>query len=400
MADESKYEYMYPTTELDSIIEQIDRGITPMMNDQLQLEIKLRYKELQSELFEEDDDDDDPDIIQHREMMKKHIEKKKREARSNDIIYIKLTEEQQKTLREEMEVSIVRDNPNDIYNKSDEELYSSEDKKIIEQKLARLKNCYYNQIDYVNAINIIKEAINYSLNNDYPWMSYEEARAAFNKGEIKFSFCNLPKLYLNYQTQITDKDILKGVVTGEITLKDKRDDDNKIKKKHTGESEPVFVDYNIISKDDFNKCAELHSKGYDTPVSTIIKSKSTIYNRFSLPSGNKFNFDGKDNNNKDEPFIFDWGREGAGRDYFNMKYNKKVNVGEFMRDVNKDNDEMLNNVINSNMSDFLNSMKYNNNSQNNNRNKYNLYSTTIDVDPKTVQIEKGILSAIRASNIK
>lgn len=394
MSDEKKYKYIYPTDELDSIIKQIDQGITPMMNDQLQLEVKLRYKELREELFDEDDDEDE-DIVRHRKMMSTHIEQKRREASRNDIIYIELSDEQRQKLREEMRVSMVRDDPNDVYHKSDEELYSSEEKRIIEQKLSRLKNCYYNQVDYVNAMNIIREAISFSLKNDYPWLSYDEAVEEFNKGNIKFTYCNLPKLYINYQTQITDRDILKGILTGKVTLKDKSEEKPK-KKKTNKNTETVSVDYNIIGENEFNHYARLHSMGYDTPVSTIIKSKSTVYNRFSLPSTNRFSINNNNNKNDEDNLLFDWTQEGAGLKYFNNKYNKKYQVSDLMRDVNEDNDNMLSHVLNSNANSFLNSMKHVNNPNYDGR--VELYSTSLEVDPKTVQIEQNILNAIRMSN--
>ena len=394
MSDEKKYKYIYPTDELDSIIKQIDQGITPMMNDQLQLEVKLRYKELREELFDEDDDEDE-DIVRHRKMMSTHLEQKRREASRNDIIYIELSDEQRQKLREEMRVSMVRDDPNDVYHKSDEELYSSEEKRIIEQKLSRLKNCYYNQVDYVNAMNIIREAISFSLKNDYPWLSYDEAVEEFNKGNIKFTYCNLPKLYINYQTQITDRDILKGILTGKVTLKDKSEEKPK-KKKTNKNTETVSVDYNIIGENEFNYYARLHSMGYDTPVSTIIKSKSTVYNRFSLPSTNRFSINNNNNKNDEDKLLFDWTQEGAGLKYFNNKYNKKYQVSDLMRDVNEDNDNMLSHVLNSNANNFLNSMKHVNNPNYDGR--VELYSTSLEVDPKTVQIEQNILNAIRMSN--
>ena len=394
MSDEKKYKYIYPTDELDSIIKQIDQGITPMMNDQLQLEVKLRYKELREELFDEDENEDE-DIVRHRKMMSTHLEQKRREASRNDIIYIELSDEQRQKLREEMQVSMVRDDPNDVYHKSDEELYSSEEKRIIEQKLSRLKNCYYNQVDYVNAMNIIREAISFSLKNDYPWLSYDEAVEEFNKGNIKFTYCNLPKLYINYQTQITDRDILKGILTGKVTLKDKSEEKPK-KKKTNKNTETVSVDYNIIGENEFNHYARLHSMGYDTPVSTIIKSKSTVYNRFSLPSTNRFSINNNNNKNDEDKLLFDWTQEGAGLKYFNNKYNKKYQVSDLMRDVNEDNDNMLSHVLNSNANNFLSSMKYVNNPNYDGR--VELYSTSLEVDPKTVQIEQNILNAIRMSN--
>ena len=337
-------------------------------------------------MFDEDGDDEiDEDIIRHRKMMSKHLEQKRREASRNDIIYIELSDEQRQKLREEMRVSMVRDDPNDVYHKSDEELYSSEEKRIIEQKLSRLKNCYYNQVDYVNAMNIIREAISFSLKNDYPWLSYDEAVEEFNKGNIKFTYCNLPKLYINYQTQITDKDILKGILTGKVTLKDKSEEKPK-KKKTNKNTETVSVDYNIIGENEFNHYARLHSMGYDTPVSTIIKSKSTVYNRFSLPSTNRFSINNNKNKNDEDNLLFDWTQEGAGLKYFNNKYNKKYQVSDLMRDVNEDNDNMLSHVLNSNANSFLSSMKHVNNPNYDGR--VELYSTSLEVDPRQFRLNK------------
>lgn len=391
--EENNNKYVYPVEELDKIIDQMSKGITPMMSDQMQLEVKLRYKELQNELFDGDDEDiDTEDIKRHNEMMKQHLEEQRRKATKNDVVIIKLSEEQQKQIHEDMEVSIVRPNPNSMYNLSDDELYSSEERKVIQQKLSRIKNCYYNQIDYVNAIKILKEAIEYSLANDYPWLSKEEAIKQFNEGKIKFTYCNIPKLYINYQTQITDKDVLKGIVTGEIELVDR--DEKPQKKKVNKDSEEVAYDYNIISSTDYENMLKMHVKGYDTPISTIIKAKSTIYNRYSLPTNNRFSLNG--NNKNDEPMLFDWTQEDAGRKYFNLKHGKQYTVNDMIRDVNQDNDKALNNVMNINASEFMRSLKTVNNQQTG----YNpdIVSTSLQPNPEAVQIEQNILNAIRMNN--
>ena len=391
--EENNNKYVYPVEELDKIIDQMSKGITPMMSDQMQLEVKLRYKELQNELFDGDDEDiDTEDIKRHNEMMKQHLEEQRRKATKNDVVIIKLSEEQQKQIREDMEVSIVRPNPNSMYNLSDDELYSSEERKVIQQKLSRIKNCYYNQIDYVNAIKILKEAIEYSLANDYPWLSKEEAIKQFNEGKIKFTYCNIPKLYINYQTQITDKDVLKGIVTGEIELVDR--DEKPQKKKVNKDSEEVAYDYNIIGTTDYENMLKMHVKGYDTPISTIIKAKSTIYNRYSLPTNNRFSLNG--NNNNDEPMLFDWTQEDAGRKYFNLKHGKQYTVNDMIRDVNQDNDKALNNVLNINASEFMRSLKTVNNQQTG----YSpaIISTSLQPNPEAVQIEQNILNAIRMNN--
>ena len=391
--EENNNKYVYPVEELDKIIDQMSKGITPMMSDQMQLEVKLRYKELQNELFDGDDEDiDTEDIKRHNEMMKQHLEEQRRKATKNDVVIIKLSEEQQKQIREDMEVSIVRPNPNSMYNLSDDELYSSEERKVIQQKLSRIKNCYYNQIDYVNAIKILKEAIEYSLANDYPWLSKEEAIKQFNEGKIKFTYCNIPKLYINYQTQITDKDVLKGIVTGEIELVDR--DEKPQKKKVNKDSEEVAYDYNIIGTADYENMLKMHVKGYDTPISTIIKAKSTIYNRYSLPTNNRFSLNG--NNKNDEPMLFDWTQEDAGRKYFNLKHGKQYTVNDMIRDVNLDNDKALNNVLNINASEFMRSLKTVNNQQTG----YSpaIISTSLQPNPEAVQIEQNILNAIRMNN--
>ena len=391
--EENNNKYVYPVEELDKIIDQMSKGITPMMSDQMQLEVKLRYKELQNELFDGDDEDiDTEDIKRHNEMMKQHLEEQRRKATKNDVVIIKLSEEQQKQIRKDMEVSIVRPNPNSMYNLSDDELYSSEERKVIQQKLSRIKNCYYNQIDYVNAIKILKEAIEYSLANDYPWLSKEEAIKQFNEGKIKFTYCNIPKLYINYQTQITDKDVLKGIVTGEIELVDR--DEKPQKKKVNKDSEEVAYDYNIIGTADYENMLKMHVKGYDTPISTIIKAKSTIYNRYSLPTNNRFSLNS--NNKNDEPMLFDWTQEDAGRKYFNLKHGKQYTVNDMIRDVNLDNDKALNNVLNINASEFMRSLKTVNNQQTG----YSpaIISTSLQPNPEAVQIEQNILNAIRMNN--
>lgn len=387
---EENNKYIYPVEELDKIIEQMDKGITPMMSDQMAFEVKLRYKELQNELFDEDDEYEDADLIKQKKIMQKHMEKKKREATKNDVIIIKLTDEQKKQLREDMETSIVRPNPNSPYNLSDDVIFSSEERKKIQQKLSRIKNCYYNQYDYVNAINIIKEAIEYSLANDYPWLSKEEAVQQFNEGKIKFSYCNIPKLYVNFQTQITDPEILKGVVTGEIELRDKSEQPEKKPKK---DYKPVSCDYNLISDVDFDEMVKYHTRGYDTPVSHIIRSRSTIYNRYSLPTSNRFGV----KTNDQEPILFDWSRDGAGKEYFNLIHGKTYTTNDLMRDINADNDGLLNHVVTTNANEFLNSMK-NVRAQDDGYTRPDFISSSLQVNEQALQVEQNILNAIRANN--
>lgn len=397
MSEERKY--IYPVEELDKIIEQIDKGITPMMSDQMQIEVQMRIKELQNMLFDDDEDEIDSETRQrHREMLSKHIEESKRKASRDDVYVITISESQKEKIREEMSCSIVRPNPNDPYNKPDEELYNDQEKRIIFQRLASLRNAYYNQTDYTNAISIIKDAINYSLSHDYPWLSKEDAIKEFNAGRIKFKYCNIPNLYINNSTIITDPEILKGIVSGDIVLKDKRDDDHKFNKNKHKNCKPVSIDYDVTGTESYNRMVAAHRQGYDTPMSTVIKHKSTVYNRYAIPVTNRFSNQntGADGN----PILFDWSREGAGQEYYNMIKGRKSQTSDLIRIINADNDNMLNNVVAHNLNDFLRSMKQN--SQYTGGYDYTPANSqgmsALQYNEEAARIEQDLLASIRASN--
>ena len=208
-------EYNYPVEKLDELISMIyDRGMTPMMTPDLRAEVELRYQEM---LHGNDDEDDDEDSAfmsakrKHEEVMK-NIEQQRRKSHSRNVIILDLTDEEQQELHDSMEVSYVRSDPNSFYNLSDEELAGDAERQAIYRRLQSLGKVYYHQDDYRNAISIVKEAIEYSLRNDYPWLSYEEACKEFAEGRIRYSFAQLPVLYIDYNTQISDPKILAGII--------------------------------------------------------------------------------------------------------------------------------------------------------------------------------------------
>lgn len=399
MSEERKY--IYPVDELDKIIEQMDKGITPMMSDQMQIEVQMRLKELQNMLFDcEDDDEIDTETRQkHREMLTKHIEESKRKASRDDVYVIGISDSQKETIRKEMSSSIVRPDPNDPYNKPDDELYNDQEKRIIYQRLASLRNAYYNQKDYANAISIIMDAINYSLEHDYPWLTKEEALKEFNAGHIKLKYCKIPNLYINNSTIITDPEILKGIVSGDIVLKDKRDEEKTFDKDKNKNYVPVSVDYNITSSASYEKMVAAHRQGYDTPMSTAIKHKSTVYNRYAIPINNRFSNQNVDKGG--QPILFDWSKEGAGEEYFNLIKGRKVQTSDIVRILNEDNNNMLNNVVVHNMNDFLRSMKQN--SQYTGGYDYTMPNNGISGSPmqynaEAARVEQDLLASIRANN--
>lgn len=361
MADESM-KYIYPVDELDKIIEQMNMGIQPMISDEMMTEVQLRIKEINKMVFDEEEEEDDVDAatrLRHQEMIKQQLQKERRKATTHNVIIIDISDEQKQKIREEMSESIVRPDPNNTYNKNNDELFTDIERKKIFEKLKSLKNCYYTQQDWVNAMKIIYEAIDVSLgkygNSDYPWLSYEEAVKQFNEGKIKFRYCEIPKLYVNYSSQISDPQLLKGIMTGDVILKSKSDDDvSKVNKNKKYEA--VSFDYEITGDEMYHQMIAAHKAGYDTPMSTIIKHKSTVYNPTSLPFGNRFSQKNLDKNG--EPILFDWSKEGAGESYFNMVKGRKTDSTNIMRFVNSQNDDMINGpLVTRNAQEFLKSMK-------------------------------------------
>ena len=356
-----EFQYVYPVEELDKIIEQTLDGIQPMIDDVMAAEVELRMKQRQREEFGiEDEEEIDIDTLRkHNDAIRKSIANDRRKASRNDVIILTISDEQKAKIREEMTTSIVRPDPNDSYNIPNDELCSNEARKQIYEKLKGIRNCYYNQTDYVNAFKIIQEAIDVSLgkygDGDYPWLSYEDAVKEFNAGRIKFSWCAIPKLYINHSTQITDREILKGVITGDIVLRDKREDDKP--KKKNDKYTPVSLDYDVTGADEYMRMVAAHKAGYDTPMSTVIRHKNTIYNPSAIPFGNRFSKNGNVLNESKEPILYDWTKEGAGEDYFNLTRGRRPQSTDIIRFVDKQNDGMLNSVVTTNAQSFLKSMK-------------------------------------------
>lgn len=387
MANEIQYDY--PIEELDKTIEKMMKGIDVQMSTEFRRNVELRILELNQDNLDENGED----VYEKKkeEFLKDQIEKKRREAHKRDIIVIKLSDEQLKTLEDEMSTSIVRCDPNSSYNKSDEELFGDKEKRIIYQKLSRIKNCYYNQTDYVAAIKVIYEAIEYSLEHDYPWMTKQEAIQAFNKGSIKFTYCNIPKLFVNWNTQITDPEILKGVVSGDVILQTKDAGLEEAKKKAKNrEYKPVEMEYTVTGPNEYNMLMEYQKRGYDTPIAPFINMKNSKFNRFSLPGNNRFA-------TKEEPVAvynsFDWMRPGAGEEYYNLTHGVKYSTYDFIRDVNQMNDNQLNQSLGQNASAFLRDLKHGSTNY-----TPEPIVQPLSTNPKSIELEQGILRALKMNN--
>lgn len=365
-----KYQYSFPTDELDRILEQMQSGIQMMLSDEMQIELDMRYREKFEEITGEeyrDDDDSESNInrLKHQKMMREKIAKDRMKASTKDVIVINVSDEKKKEIREQMMTSIVRPNPNDPYNTTDDDLFRDTANKEIMEKLKGIKNCYYNQRDYINALKIIHEAIEFSLgktgHGDYPWLSYPEAVKEYNAGKIKFSWCEIPKLIVNRVSPITDPEILKGVLTGDVVILNRTEDDDEIKKlnkKKMANYKPINVDYDVTGENEYNQMQAAHKAGYDTPWSTGIKYKNTSYDPTALPFSSIFSSNKIKQNNV--PDLFDWEKDGAGNEYYNLMCGKKPSANDIAAVLNKDNDNQINPIITRNMNEFLYSMKHTN----------------------------------------
>lgn len=406
MSEDNKSKYIHPVEELDKIIEQIDRGIMPIMPDDLQLEVELRMKELKSLLFDDDEDEDDDEGLSYesqkrqQELLRKHLEENKRKASRDDVMIIQLSEEKKKEIREMMGESIVRDDPNLLYHRTDEQLYDTAERERIYRKLHGLRNAYYNQKDYVNAIQIIREAINYSLTHDYPWMERDEAVKEFNSQKLHFLFRKAPVLYLNNAATCTDMTVIKGIVDGGVDLVNRQDDIDELRKKPKKKSVPVPMEYSITNNKTYGGMLNLHRVGYDTPMSTLIKHKSSVYNRYAIPISNRFS----NQRNTDDgglPILFDWGHDGAGKEYFDLIHGKKTQPNDIARILNDANNGLLDNVVVRNMNDFLRSMKHVSN--NTGGYDYTMPNDTknggLPYNEEAARVEQQLMQSIRANNL-
>lgn len=348
---EEDKKYMFPTDKLDEYIQMLDSGIELMLNDQIMLEIEMRRKELHNQLFEDEDEDEDDVYVKmkHDQMMREHLQRESRKARKEDIMIITLTDKQKSDIRDSVETSFVRPDPVNPYNMTDDEIFDNAEQKLIMEKLSKLRSAYYNQTDYQNAINIIRIAIEYSLEHDYPWMSKEEAIKAFHDGKIQFTYCRIPQLRLNFKDIVKDPNILAGVASGNIELVKK--EDKEFKKRSYKNSETVSIPTHIISTAEQEYYLNAHKHGLATPISPAIQSKNTIYDRFTFNIGKSNDKFGGLVNKSGEPITFDWTQDNAAEKYRLVRNNKQFGIPEIIDMVNKEN-KGINNQISTKMQSF------------------------------------------------
>ena len=70
--DEKESKYLYPIEELDKMLDQMDEGVELFLNDQLMIELEMRKREREIEMFGTPIDDEESDYIKqkHQEMLR------------------------------------------------------------------------------------------------------------------------------------------------------------------------------------------------------------------------------------------------------------------------------------------------------------------------------------------
>lgn len=316
--DEVKY--IHPIKDIDQWIHNEDLGMSMMLDDTQKMEMKLRRKQIAAEEYgyDEYEDDEFVNMAEEHAKMTEKLQQKNAATHKHDIPFRPLKPEIRRQLEHDMMISIVRKDPTSEYNKTDQELFGDKEKREIFSKLSRLRNKYFNVPEYVAAMKSIIAAIEYSLGHDYPWLSNYDAIRMFNEGKIKL-LINIPKLYLGYGTeQITDPEILTGIIAGDIKVIDKDEEDKKVRssRKDRVPYTPVSMSYTVVRDDEANEYTRLHNMGIDTPISHILKNKSQLFDRLSMP----FTFSNQQQQTqqqiKPEDLIFDWTQPNAGDEFY------------------------------------------------------------------------------------
>lgn len=391
MAEELKG-FMFPIEHLENLISQMEKGIEPMMSDLEKLEVKRLYKMKTEELF----DDDEPLTAEEEEyrqkLVKNSIEEAKRKAHKQDVKIIKLSEAQMKQLEEDMSSSLVRPNPNTLYNKSDDELYKSAEERIMNDKLKKLRNCYYDADEWISKIQLIWEAVALELKSDrYAYLgNYQNRVNAFNQGRIVLNI-QIPKLYLNRVTPITDPELLMGIMKGEVRVVD-RASESEVKKKSYRDSELVPAYAPVISDAEHDYYSAMHRKGYETPESGAIRAKSTIYNRY-VPTSEKKSKGFGILDEKGVPIQFDWLNEGA-QEYYRRLHGLRTTVDDIVENLQRNNGGKINKVLADRMNKFVST--YNRGGVE--EVKPDWLSSSLQVSPSVVKMEQDLLRAIQLNN--
>lgn len=395
--------FTYPLEDLDRIIQQMDQGIKPFgMNERLKVEIELRRKQLKyliSDYIDEDEEEGDISLAELHERMTAEIEKERRKATHEKATFRPLPADVYAQLCEDMQTSVVRMTPGDDYHKPDDVLYADKEQREIMRKLSSIRQAYHDPISWANAMKVVIKGIQYSLQHDYP-LGAEWAIKEFNAGRLKYTFGPIPKLFVGFGTkQITDTNILKGILSGEVKVISRDTEKEKLKSVKRKRGKPINVDYSIISQTEYEQSVALHNRGIDTPIGIMLKSKAGLFDRLSMPfqiAGYK----SRQQQQREEQLMqFDWMREGAGREYYEKINDVQVDhVAQFMQDVQTANNGEITQSMMTDARQFLTGMSHPE-IQTVNGMPYQDSYKPFQPSERAQEIEKSIMDQIRRSNV-
>ena len=394
----SEIRFIHSVSDIDSWILLEDKGMSMMLDKVQKMEMSIRRKQLAAEEYGQDEFEDDEfvDMVEEHAKFTEELEQKNAATHKTDVAFRPLRPNVRKQLEEDMKYSIVLNDASSDYNKTDEELFGDKEKQEIMQKLGRIRNIYYDPISYRAAILTIREAIEYSLKHDYPWLgSYLEAVRQFNEGKIKY-LGHIPKLYLGFGTnQVTDPQILAGIVSGEVTIVDREDEEKKLRNnRNRVPYEPVQMDYTVIRSKEYQEYAKLHNMGIDTPISVVLKSKSQLFDRLSMP----FSFVQQQTEKpvKEEDLVFDWSQPNAGEIFYCQEHGINHNtLSNLISMINKENNGELNRNLQTGLQEFLHALAHPT------QQSVEQYVNQVQLPQPSDQalaLEQSILSAIRQNN--
>jgi hypothetical protein len=197
---------------------------------------------------------------------------------------------------------------------------------------------------------------------------------------------------------ITDPETLKGILSGNITVETSADKVSKAKeRRHRTEREGVDYDYNVMSDAAFTNMQHYHMNGYDTPISPVIKAMRGTFSRFAIPESNYF-FSSTKNEESISPatreklMSFDWSREGAGKEYFNLLYGNKETFDDIIDLVAANNDNKLYPSFRADLHEFINSIGKPHQEQQPDQSIYGALPSYMEsVTKREVELEKSIM---------
>lgn len=389
---------LFPVEHLQDLINKMDAGIDVAMSDLEKMECKKYLQIMSNQLFDEDDDEESiltaEEEARRQELLRQHMEEAKRRAHKQDVMTIKLTPEQRAELEDEMDCSYVRPNPSTIYNKTDDQLYRSAEEKVLSDKLARIRNCYYDADEWRAVVDLIREGIEYELKSDkFAYLgSYDNRLRAFNNGTLKLQI-SIPKLYLNRVTPESDPEVLKGIYNGDITVVERTQVEGVHHKSYKN-SELVKLDIPRIGNQEHQYYLNMHRRGFDTPISGAIRAKSTIYNRYIDKSNDEYNkpFGIVDSNGV--PIQYDWLKLGA-QEYYRMLHHITPNVEDIVENVQKANGGKLNKALLERMDKLVHTDAKGFSTE---KVEPNWISSSVQVKEDVAKIEQKLLAQIQLTN--